>query len=212
MPLAVAVGHVDDVVPVAATAISFSFGSCFSVASRSGTLLVMMMSASFERARRSGRARSARIRCIRAGSSGVRTLALSVSRSRKTILCDMKFPPVFLFLRRALPSSGETLSPRRCAGSGIGHDIFSSGLARKTACAAATPEPGSILMPLSSIAISAPAMAPQQHQLVEVAEVADAEHLAGDLRQAGAEREVVAAEGAARSPWRRRSLRAPRSR
>ena len=35
-----------------------------------------------------------------------------------------------------------------------------------------------------------------QHQLVAVTEVADAEHLAGDLRQARAEREVVAAEGA----------------
>ena len=36
-------------VPVAATAISFSFGSCFSVSARIGTLLMMAMVASFSR-------------------------------------------------------------------------------------------------------------------------------------------------------------------
>lgn len=50
-------------------------------------------------------------------------------------------------------------------------------------------------MPTSSIAISAPAMVAEQHQLVEIAEMADAEHLAGDLVEAGAEREIVALIG-----------------
>jgi hypothetical protein len=36
-------------VPVAATAISLSFGNCFSVSARMGTLLMMAMSASFRR-------------------------------------------------------------------------------------------------------------------------------------------------------------------
>jgi hypothetical protein len=36
-------------VPVAATAISFSFGSCFSVSARIGTLLMMAMVASLRR-------------------------------------------------------------------------------------------------------------------------------------------------------------------
>ena len=36
-------------VPVAATAISLSFGSAFSVSARIGTLLMMAMSASFSR-------------------------------------------------------------------------------------------------------------------------------------------------------------------
>ena len=51
-------------------------------------------------------------------------------------------------------------------------------------------------MPTSRIAISAPGDGAEQHQLVQIAQMADAEQLAGHLRQPGAEREVVAAIGA----------------
>ena len=66
---------------------------------------------------------------------------------------------------------------------------------RQYSCAAATPLPGVTFIPTSRMAISAPPIARQQHELVEVAEVADAEEPAGHPGEPGAQREVVAAVG-----------------
>ena len=65
---------------------------------------------------------------------------------------------------------------------------------RQNSSAAATPLPGVTSMPTSRIAILGSGERAEQHQLVHVAEVADAEELPGHLSEPRAEREVVLLE------------------
>ena len=78
-----------------------------------------------------------------------------------------------------------------------GRSRLSSGLAvlRQYSSAAPTPLPGLILMPDVEHRHLRAGDAAEQHALVQIAEVADAEELARHPRQAGAQRQVVAPVG-----------------
>src|SRR5579864_2794056 len=155
--------------PVAAMAMSFSFGSCRSVSDRSGTLLVIATVASASR-RNSSSGEVTGYSCQVCSNAGRRMLALSVERSRKTMRCVMRASRISSVNRTGRMGRVELLLAAHFLAR---HRIVRAPVLRGRSHAA----PGSHLDANIEHRHLGAGKGAHEHQLVEIPEVADAEEL-----------------------------------